>query len=368
VFNSGYRPLYTKNVLNTLYLPHGWTNEYRYRYAGASSNIEPATYSSLAAIQRGTECVVIFIDRFANTGYRYHPLRLGEYLQHRIENEYVYFRIRVRDFIYPIDTNVFNDSIVQALGTQGLPILTNHDPENAHDGYYALQSDSIFSSRDAFHIGDLAWGDAVQNLSTTRALATNAAQAPVFLRLQIVESGKERRYEPRSKGVSALYEFKKNRSYDAVLTYRYPRQRLDHTSRAGFQLKLGENLRPNEASVSVDSHANSVEVRFVSKRYVDDDTGNIQLEPKVEASQPELLLPNSSLTYQITESKGFWLQLTVALLLLSIVGAVLGLDFSKIQPLTAANLLSAARPKLFLGAIQTAILFWVFRLIGKKIF
>jgi hypothetical protein len=161
---------------------------------------------------------------------------------------------------------------------------------------------------------------------------------------------------------------RKTDPYDAVLTYRYPRQRLDHTSRAGFQLKLGENLRPNEASVSVDSHANSVEVRFVSKRYVDDDTGNIQLEPKVEASQPELLLPNSSLTYQITESKGFWLQLTVALLLLSIVGAVLGLDFSKIQPLTAANLLSAARPKLFLGAIQTAILFWVFRLIGKKIF
>ncbi len=31
LFNSAFRALYRANVLNTLFLPEGYTNEYRYR-------------------------------------------------------------------------------------------------------------------------------------------------------------------------------------------------------------------------------------------------------------------------------------------------------------------------------------------------
>ncbi|MGB8769169.1 MAG: hypothetical protein WCC92_06120 [Candidatus Korobacteraceae bacterium] len=311
---------------------------------------------------------MIFIDRFGDGGYKYHPLRLGEYLEHRIENEYVYFKIKLKDFVYPIDLDTFIKSVVQALGSRGLPVVTNTDPEYARDGYYALLSDSIFTAPNEFQVGDSAWGNAVQNLSSTRAFATTTEQTPVFLRLQVGKSGKKAAIEPLLKGGSALYRFKKNESYDLALTYRYPRQLTDHTSRASFKVRLGENLRPNEAPVLVDSHANSVQIRFAAKRYIDDDTGSIQMEGTEVSGQPILLLANSGLNYEIKEPKRFWAQLAIALLLLSIVSALLGLDFSSIQPLTASNLLCAVKPKLVLGIVQTAILFWVFRLIGKKIF
>ena len=51
VFNSAYRPLYTKNILNTLFLPYDWTNEYRYRHGQDSSNVGPETYAALPCPQ-----------------------------------------------------------------------------------------------------------------------------------------------------------------------------------------------------------------------------------------------------------------------------------------------------------------------------
>jgi hypothetical protein len=368
VFNSAYRPLYAKNVLNTLYLPYGWTNEYRYKYAGDTTNISPTTYSSLSTLHSGTKCVVIFVDRFSNGGYSYHPLRFAEYVQNRSENEYAYIRIKLQDFVYPVSARAFNQSIIGALGAKGLPALTNNDPENAHDGFYVIEHESIFVPPEGFRRGDSAWGDAVQQLSTARALTTNDSQAPVFLRLYVAETGKQHKLDPHLKEGSALYQFTKNKSYDLVLTYRYPRQRVDHTSRTSFRLKVGDNFRPSDIFVAVDSHANSVEDRFVTKRYIDDDAGSFRLEPKdVAAGEPELLLANSSLSYQIRESKAFWLQLTAALLLLSIVGALIGMDFSKIAPFTASNVFHTAKLKLLLSVLQSAILFWVFRMIGKKI-
>jgi hypothetical protein len=39
IFNSGSRPIYQENILSTLFLPYGWTNEYRYSSRNIQKNL-----------------------------------------------------------------------------------------------------------------------------------------------------------------------------------------------------------------------------------------------------------------------------------------------------------------------------------------
>jgi hypothetical protein len=147
LFNSAYRPLYLKNVLNTLGFPQDCVNEYRYKHSGESRQIAPTLYSALSSIKSAEECVIIYIDRFSEDGYVYYPLRRAGFVMYRDVNEYVHFRVRLGPFIYPRDLAAFNRDLKQELTSQGLPTLTGGDPRNTRDGNYVIRSASIFDGR-----------------------------------------------------------------------------------------------------------------------------------------------------------------------------------------------------------------------------
>jgi hypothetical protein len=368
LFNSGYRPLYTANVLNTLCFPKGYTNEYRYKHTGPARQVSPTLYSDLARLRSGEECVVIFIDRFGENGYVYHPLRFAKYLNYRDVNEYVHFTVQLDTLLYPRDLNAFNRSLIQTMAPLGLPVLTNGNPLETHDGNYVIQSASIFGNRDEYQIDGPAWNSAVENVSRARALSTNDEQSPVFLRVDIGESDKKTPVTPAIQDEVAVYRLTKNTNYDLVLTYRFPRQRIEQTSTGRLELKLGESLKSlSDTPISIDSHANSLTIPFMTKRYIEDTSGSMSISPVTEPGRPELLLARASFQYRLGESSSFWSQIVVALLLFSIVGTLIGTDLSHLQPLTIKGLMEATRPKLLLGIAQTGILFWLFRLIGQKI-
>jgi len=77
LFNSAYRPLYTRNILNTIFIPPGGINEYRYSVRGNDIHIAPGSCSEFKNAPAGIPIVIIFIDRFGRSGYEYHPLRKG---------------------------------------------------------------------------------------------------------------------------------------------------------------------------------------------------------------------------------------------------------------------------------------------------
>jgi hypothetical protein len=369
LFNSAFRPLYVKNVLNTLFLPEGHTNEYRYRYRGEPRYITAATYGKLASLEAGTECLVCFIDRFGAGGYDYHPLRLGKYLSRREANDYLYFRIQLGAFLYPRNQAAFKQQLLQALGPLELPTLTNNNPENTGDGAYAILADSIFGQSDEYMTGDAAWTEAVENLSKTRALATNADQSPLFFRVDVHQrSTHNKLIRPIIQNEASMYEFEKDKNYELSLTYRFPRQRIEPAARAQAAISWGQSLRPpGTTSINVDSHANSLLLSFGSRRYVEENLGAISISPVNESGQPGLLMSDYVIQYRIRESTGFWFQTIGALLAFSLAGAFIGVDFSKLSPFSASALFTAAWPKLIAGVIQTGALYWVFRLFGKKL-
>ena len=369
LFNSAFRPLYAANNLNTLSLPTGSTNEYRYRYTGDSRNISADFYSSLRNLDSGHQCVLIFIDRFAEGGYRYHPLRFAKFVLLRQESDYVFFRVQFSDYVYPRDLSIFNRDLVDALRSKGLPVLTDNDPSTAHDGFYAIQSASIFGDTNLFEAGDRAWLSAVDGLVSTRAYRTDDEQSPVFTRVVVKEKASTVPVTPRLRDGMGVFALKKGKMYDLVISYRYPRQRIDQSARSAVKINCDSNLRLlGQSSLNIDSNSNSLALSFVSVRYLEDTTGSIALAVADPMERPNVLLTGASIPYEITEPIDFWVKIAIALVVLSAVNALMAVDWSVLHPFSISALVHAARLKFLLGGIQSLILFWAFRLIGEKIF
>lgn len=367
LFNSAFRPRYVRNVLNTLYLPEHCANEYRYRVTGDKPNISAKFHSGLRNLQPGIECVVTFIDRYADGGYRYHPLRKARFLGHRVVADYVYLKVELLEFIYPQSLERFNESLIDQLNNDGMPCLTDGIPENQHDGYYAIQSDSIFGRFEDFKTKDDAWTNAVTALSSTKALRTDDEQWPIFLKVAIQNRKTAMSLIPIVQNQTALFQLTKDEVYELVLTYRFPRQRADNTSQCRINVNLGENIRAlGGNSLAVDSASNSAILSFTTRRYAEDNRGNIELEPPSQ-TKPQILLPDAYIEYSLEEGAGFWAQIIVALAFYAIAGAMIGVDFSKLTPFSWCALAKAALPRIGLATIQALGLFWLFKRIGKKV-
>jgi hypothetical protein len=306
--------------------------------------------------------VVSYIDRFAADGYAYHPLRQGQLIGHRTELDYLYLTIQLEDYISPRDPAKFREALLEQIGALGLAALTDQNPENPHDGYYAITSDSIFGQGENFQFGDEAWGVTVDRLSRTRALRTDEEQAPVFVQTSIRDGKNHTAQRATVRNGVGVFSLKKDARYDLVLTYRFPKQRLDHSFECGANLKLGDNLKAlSDTRVVIDSYSNSITIPVTSKRYTEDNIGHIAIEPGSGGSGAFILLPDAAFEYALGESRTFWLQLILALLLYAAAGALIGVEH--FASITWGRVL----PKAGLAFLQALSIFWMLRFMGKKV-
>lgn len=133
-------------------------------------------------------------------------------------------------------------------------------------------------------------------------------------------------------------------------------------------MHIGDNLRPLAASaVTVDSYSNSVAIPFISKRYVEDNFGGIRLETLRESKDPEVVYPDAALEYSLAEGRSFWVQVVAALVIYTLAGTLVGIDFSKLNAFTWGGLSAAALPRIVPAIVQALSLFWLLKRIGQKI-
>jgi hypothetical protein len=361
LFNSAVRPLYLKNVLNTLALPHGWINEYRYKL---SEYVSQDIQQDLSILSKGSECLISFIDRFDSKGYDYHPLRRGALLSHRQEDEMLHLKIVLGDFVYPTDHTAWRQQLLAEFASKHLAALTSADPENTHDGLYVLQGKDLLSEKKAFLSGEKAWVESVVAISATAAFA-NASPPPVFIRLEARREERSKKpIKPKVREESAAYLFKPDQRCVLVVNYRFPLQRADKSAKASLTLRFGEALRSlGGTSVSIDSYSNSVVVPFISKRYREDSAGTISLSD--DNAKGAVLTFDGLLPYQVREG-GLVVKVLLLLIVYAVASAVTAVDFSKLCPFTWLGLVRAAIPKFGGGVVQAFVLFWIFRMLGKK--
>src|SRR5947208_16624264 len=129
--------LYVKNILNTLFLPIGSFNRYRYSMAGQHVNVQNETirYAQSWWNRFWTRVLIVFVDRYGADGYRYVPLRYARLKKCRVEGSQVFMTVKLCESV-TADDNTTEQFLQKHAGTTGFPRLTNNDPNNPDDGNY----------------------------------------------------------------------------------------------------------------------------------------------------------------------------------------------------------------------------------------
>jgi hypothetical protein len=374
LFNSAYRVLYLRNVMNTLFIPVGGTNQYRYRFRGSSGdsdyiNINKLSYDELVTYARGSTVCIIFVDRFSPGGYTYHPLRLALFIKTSENNDYLHFHVQLDKFIYPRDSVTFNQDFRDHLHKFGVPKLTNNDPKSSNDGYYAVIADSLFSHTDDFFSSKDSWTHSVRALESCSAFTADSKKEFVFVRCTLHDADKGSIVEPYLLNNTAIYHLTKATKYKLDLPYRYPAQVTETSATATLECKLGDNLKAlPDQEINIDSCNNNPPYYFTTKRYIEDNADAISFKFATNREGVEVIGTDAKLEVRISESRWFWLQIAIAVLLFSILSVVIGADLSSIQTKTLDGLFGALWPKWIASLFQAIVLFWLFKLVGKKLF
>ena len=248
LFNTAYRPGYLQNVLRTMFLPAGSTNQYRYSI-GENLQITKEIASSLQAF--GEERVLIcFGDRFSEGGYTFHPIRLGTLEKIDLAGSRAYFSVRLGEHVScasPSEFTVALYALTPDVG-QTIPRLTNNDPLNTGDGRYAAHfgDDAVLP---LLEINEFSWSVAAGGLAKAKAFLSTVDKKFIFAKCQLLINGLPKDYV-RKKG-SSRYEMERDDDARLSISYFFPGQLTDRTTIA----KLSVSTPPGMQLLGVTEHS-----------------------------------------------------------------------------------------------------------------
>lgn len=368
VFNSAYRPLYTGNMLATLFLPVGWVNEYRYRLG---QNIDERIENQL---KPGTDVAVVFVDRWGEGGYMYHPVRLGELQAIERDSDQVFVKVQMGNFVYPKDISAFQSSFRNTLGAENIPHLTNGNPENEQDGNYVAIAESLFPETADCLRYDEALVASTNALSSMKAFKSSGGRQYVFANIRLYKHGSPKDLvTPDMKGDSAFYKLKRNQQYDLKITYRYPIQKTDQSQTAHLMVELDETAKAISAQeISIDSLSNSTVFTFATKKHPQENEGCINFSYRADPTgqtqgDKKIFGPDRTLAFRIVETNKFWVMSILAILTYMLCNLIIGINMPEDVKFTLGNLWEYAHLKILLTIVQTGALLLLFSIFGRKI-
>lgn len=370
LFNSAFRPEYRTNILNTLYLPSGCVNEYRY---SETRHMDPI-FRKRNQIKRGEQVTVIYIDRHGSSGFFFHPIRRGTLESFHFQNKQIYLRVLLQDYIYPTEPTQFQDTFKNTIGESKIPRIKDGNPDETADGFFALKSQDTLNTHNAL-TGEDAWVNSVDAIAQTNVFAEPPYSKVVFLKVDIIKEGKNKCLKPSIRNQDAVFKLKRNNDYKLNFTYRFPYQDSERDATSNMEVGFGDELIAKDAvQIPIESRNNRKHISIKVKKFVENLSGSINL------SFPEDSFgPISGINYVIKESRLFWPVILFLLLAFTLCSVTIGLDFSQITlpqsqgiVKTFANLIISISKinwfwlKVIAGFVQALVLFILFRMIGKK--
>jgi len=392
LFNSAYRPKYQENLLATLFLPYGWTNEYRYRCSPQRRNVSEDFTAIVKELQGKEEAVIIFINRFGkdrvgNAAYEYYPIREARFLSCHEDSQQLYVRVQLLDFIFPNDIDYFTQQLIGKLSPRNLPKLTNNNPEEENDGYYAIYAHNIFDDKSKYISGDNAWDNCVATISKTGKLKSSTENQVVFARSKLCEHAREekvvrphitnnpwyqvlRRVKRRVNDGEAFYKLTQNRRYDFTINYVYPIQEQDTTVTAKMKIIVSGNISLlSSQELPINSRADRIVSSFTVNEPIEKGVGTLEFtfSPETIASAKMVAPQQRYLSFQIGHSRGYWFALIIYVILF-VLGSIFIGTYSAEKGLL--NTFTAAKsdwPKIIAAIVQAMAIYGLFRLTGRKL-
>jgi hypothetical protein len=423
LFNSGSRPLYAIDALSSMALSEGATVLHRYRARGDHQQVHPDLLGAMLGepprrmrrvrrerdwtvrlgaslrwsgipLPKAERVVVLFVDRYGESGYVYHPLRLGTLYDSWQRDDRVFFRVRLDRFIAAPEGQAveLTDRIRQALADKNPPTLVTGDPDSKNDGHYAVQGVDIFEKWPGLLFGESAWVATVQALSATRRLGSSANRTVVFLRSRLQRLKPDANAErPVLFAGAERIAVRKDWMYELRISYRCPAHFTGSGTVARLEVRHGDNLQLLEAeSLPINAEADDLVVPITTRRYTEDRYSflRVSVQPPLTSSVPvttplvdpneshltqpaEILGPRLNLLLALREGRGFWLKTITALVLFVMAGLVYGLSGKELGAVSPGEIPRAlwaqiTWPRIVAAVVQAGALFWLFRLIGKK--
>ncbi|MBK7142070.1 MAG: hypothetical protein IPH75_08325 [bacterium] len=369
LFNSAFRPLYLTNVHNTLFLPSGWTNDYRYKIG------EQVSEDIKDTLKRQDDLLIVYIDRFAIDGYRFYPLRKGRFLSIRTELDRFFFRVVLEDYVFPVDITDFQTTIRNRLIEKGMPQLQGSDPKSTKDGQYAIVDTEAILNQGKYYSSETAWTKAVEALFQTQAFKdlSTSSNANLFAKASLSRrSTPKKELSPKIKSDTALFVLHQNEQYDFKLNYVYPIQQADQTKMAKIEVVGDDTVRClGSSALIVDSYSNSVSYGFTLKRHLEETKGSLSLRYSTGISEAKetgtVVGPDRPIVFEIKNKAWFWFWICLLILCYTTSTFVVGTDWSEVWPLSITSIFVLYYPKLAAVAVQTLALVLLFKMLGKKI-
>ena len=249
VFNSGLRPRYRSNLLVGLAAPPG--TPYKVSYS-QDRNVSDRALTGLDGLQSGEPALLVFIDRLAEGGYEFVPVRRARYVAHRLDAGRVEIDLQLTDWLGVDQGQDFNEWFTAAFDALGAPRKQEADEER--DGDYAVVGPA--PPEEMFANGD-GWEATARALAARGAFQDEGNKHGVFARLDLIDNSNPSRIlqwgEPAVSRPEAWYRkligrparairFLGGRTYTARVTYYFPAQRTDRNAQVPYRLTLSGGL------------------------------------------------------------------------------------------------------------------------------
>lgn len=311
-----------RNVLNTLYLPYGSTNRYRYTLG---QNLHSESFKNFEK-KINQEVTIIFINRFGKNGYEYYPLRNGKLVDLIESAPLVHFIVELKAHLSPESQQSLQKKIESELRSSDIPSLKNSDPLCESDGQYAINSNSCITSTGNWLFEEKAWFTNAERLSQCKAFISKQAggllekvDTAVFLHSSFVIGGKKISGKNiRTINSTNLHKIKSGKSVFLRIKYlvrnggkqKFNNQELFFSANDALNITYGSSC-PLSSLTDIHDVGLDVMTDAIGK------SGEILVSNK---SEKELLLPDSGIRFLSVRPKSFWVTFVLLLIMWALPG------------------------------------------------
>ncbi|NVM64177.1 hypothetical protein FHW88_002505 [Mucilaginibacter sp. SG538B] len=366
LFNSGYRLGYQVNLLNTLFYPSGWINEYRYTYSDTEHYFDGTQLDTYLKL-KNEKAVIIAVDRFYVAGYSYHPVREGILKGCYQDGNRLLFMVELGNYIYPKDNNNFTNELINNFPFR--PKLTNGNPESTNDGFYAFAGKDIIGDSGKFIYGVEAWEKVTDQLASTHTYVAKQGDETVFARIEMDVSPAIQNSGTADQPIyKSYYKLVKGTTYTIDFSFKYPGQKGNATVETILKGKDSLRFDSNDR-IELTTRSDYRIIKFTPKRYTDEKTENLGFVfSRITTSLPfNFNSPRINMDLKLEDGSYFWLQVVLTTLLWVICTLLVGLDYSKLKQQNLQQIIFAITYwKIAAAFLNAAILIWIFRLWGGK--
>jgi hypothetical protein len=245
------------------------------------------------------------------------------------------------------------------LAPQGLAKLTNKNPDEKKDGFYALIGNSILDDQVSYFYGDEAWSHSTEALLSTEKFNMKNVDDFVFLKTSLIDqNGIE--LIPIHEKESSYFELSQNAKYVFVVNYKYPHQYLDPEAFSRLIVNVSQPLiDQGPININLSSKEESTEIPLKTLNLPEISTGRISFTFPSDFVDPEL-----SLTVHLVKGPLHTAQVIFAFILLAICSVIVASDTN--TKISMEWFFSVGWTRALAGFFQLVSLLWLIKLTGKN--